>query len=77
MNGLLLAAWLLLTPARASSGKADNPVVHEDLNAVRRARYALRKAKDGTPEREAAEKELREAKQKLKEDRLKAKKKPA
>jgi hypothetical protein len=74
MIGLLLAAWLCAAPVRAEAvgAKAD---VHADLNAVRRARYALRKAKPGTPEEEAAKKELRDAKKKLKDDRLKARSK--
>ncbi len=45
--------------------------VKDDYNAVRRARYALRKAQAGTPEEARARQAVDAAKQKLKEDRLK------
>lgn len=88
MNAWLLAAWLLAPagagrapqdsapPARlqepspeASRLKAE---VREDQKAVRRARYALRKA-EGTPQEEPARQRLSEAKATLKARRLELK----
>jgi len=83
VRALLLAAYMFLQPMTANAipnirqGDGLRSSIHGDLNAVRRARYALRKTKEGTPEREAAERDMRAAKQKLKDDRLKARRKPA
>ena len=78
---IALAAWLLVVPLRGAEPKnAEKPAVvsiqewiKDDQNAVRRARYALRKAAKGTSEEEAARKRLADAKAKLKEDRLRLK----
>jgi hypothetical protein len=70
---LVLALWLCFSSAATAAPSHPSSIVQEDLNAVRRARYALRKAKPGTSEEIEAREKLREAKQKLKEDRLKEK----
>lgn len=61
----------LPSPSGEAPADALKAAIHDDLNAVRRARYALRKAQKGSDARalRKAEEGLDAAKRKLKEDR--------
>ena len=79
----LLAAVLLLalaaSPLRATEAPAEPQAarlaeqVHQDQNALRRARYAWHKAQRSGSGQEEAHQGWQEAKEKLKADRLKLK----